>query len=423
MPSQTFFEWVSRRLTELKNVQLKVAIAKPSNLGLLSWLLVHLMQHVMTTPMTTKSFMNDVLMDVNFAGVIGESGMFFLKELNVEMLMVDGIDCMDPPEVTYLYKSLNARSKHLVSKRLTPAEKAVSSNFPWGRVMSWSMLKTLLSDHPTTFVRQWTMDPMWNLDPQGFAAELFITFTCDVWLSISDSYVSQPILPKPGTLMEAMSSWSVSSVATLLGETRVLFLPSTHGLKGQLPATFKRETSFAKRRASFFPNPNQQIDKRSAWFVLANNAGGYIHKYHNFIARSSDNAMTQCHRILDAIFSHVQCLPSVQPKSGLLSGPIWVSTNNKVIFITNSEYYRLERVQPVAGEINKLKRIQASARTLEARLRLRNQGIPIAQTLRNRRCRQRDVQKPHKNDDEGGGGGMVQGTPSDSSHVSSSMST
>lgn len=389
---------MSRRLTELKNVQLKIAISKPSNLGLLSWLLVFLMQHVMTTPIPTKSFMNDVLMDVNFAGVIGESGMFFLKGLDMETLTVDDIDPLDPPEVKFMYKSLKARHKHLVSKRLTPAENGVSSDFPWGRVMSWSMVKILLNDQPTTFVREWAMDINWNLNSEGFAAELFITFTHDVWLSISDSFVSQPLLPRPNTLTEAMQSWSVLSVITLLGENQVNFIPSTHGLKGQLPATLKREDSFAWRRASFFPSRNQPLDKRSAWFVLANTAGGYIHKYHNFTKRSSENTVADCHRMLDAIFSHVQCLPSFQPKSKtvLLSGPIWVSTNNKVVIITNSEYYRLERVQPVTGEIHKLKRIQASALTIEARLMLQNQGIPMAQTLRNRRHQGREAKKNPK---------------------------
>jgi hypothetical protein len=395
VPSQTFFQWVSRRLIELKNVQLKIAISKPPNLGLLSWLLVHLMQHVMTTPIPKKSFMTDVLMDVNFAGVIGHSGLFFLKELNLETLVVDGIEQLDPPQVVTLYKSLNAKPKRAVEKRMAPAENAVSNDFPWGRIMSWSMLKTLLDDHPTTLVRGWSWDPHWELDFQGNAAELFIAFTNDVWLSISESLVSQALLPQPHTLIEAMESWSVFSINTLLGDRNVQFIPSTHGLKGRLPTTLRQGPSFTQRRASFFPSKEQPLDDKSVWGVFSNTHGAYIHRYHNFLENNANEVVDECHKNLDTIFSHIQCLPSFQPKSkgGKLCGPIWVSANNKVVVITNSKYYRLERVQPVVGEIHKVKRIQTTMATLEARLNLQNHGIPIVQTLRNRKHLRREVRK------------------------------
>ena len=306
---------------------------------------------------------------------------------------MEAVASSDPPEVIQMFKSsLQRVPRPMGSNRRIPAETTVSNEFPWGRVMSWTMLKDLLENHPTHFVREWTINPSWNLDSEGQATRLFINFTRDVWLSIAESFVSATLLPDPGTLNEAMYAWSLLSVRTLLGEDKVHFIPSTHALQGQLPPMLRRDASFAQRRAIFFPQKNQLLDSKSAWCVLALTKGGYIHRYHQFIANNSAQAVAKCHETLDSIFSHIQCLPSFQPKSTAtkLSGPIWICTNHKVVLITNSEHYRVERVKPVTTEIHRPTRSQASVAIVEARLKLEHQGIPMQFTLRSRR-RQKKV--------------------------------
>ena len=395
IPSGTFFAWITRRLIELRNVQLKMALVKPPNLGLVSSLLVHLMQHVMTTPLPKHNFMNAILTNVKFALVIGESGMFFLRGLNLETLTVEDVDSSDPTEVMSTYKALKrAPSKRPRPKRMTLAESAVSNEFPWGSTMSWTMIKVALADQPTRFVREWTMDPSWDLDSQGRAASLFINFTRDVWLTIGEQFVPHNLVPNPTSLKEAMQAWSVEAMNTLL-QGKVTFMASSYGLKGALPPFYKREVSFSKRRAMFFPPNTTAIDKKSAWGSLKQVEGAYLHSYYHFIAAGSSEAVANCHQTLDTIFSHLQCLPSWGPKStAKYTGAIWASTFHKVIIVTNPEYYKVKHIRREATEAHLPTRPQASAKLVEARLELEHNGRIIGR--RGRRNNKPATRHPRK---------------------------
>lgn len=390
IPSGTFFAWITRRLVELKDLQLNVARIKPPNLGLLSALLVYLMQHVMTTPLPKHRFMNNILANVKFALVIGESGMFFLRGLDLETLKVDDVDSSDPEEVKSIYKVLKkAPSKRPVPKRLTLTERALSNEFPWGRAMSWTMIKFALEDSPTRFIREWTMDPSWEVDSQGQAASLFMTFTRDVWLTISEKFVSMNLVPKPTSLEEAMQAWSVEFVNKLLRD-KVTFIASSCGLQGALPVFYKRDISFAQRRAMFFPTRETATDKKSVWSFLGTVEGAYLREYHHFVATSNSEAIAVCHQTLDTIFSHLQCLPSWESKSvAKYTGAIWASTFHKVIIVTNPGYYKVEQVRQEATETHQPTRPQAPARLVEARLELEHNGRVL-----NRRRRRNNKQEP-----------------------------
>jgi hypothetical protein len=335
----------------------------------------------MTTPPSKHNFMNEMLANVKFALVIGESGMFFLKGLNLETITVEDVDSSDPTEVISTYKGLKrAPSKRPVLKRMTLAESAVSHEFPWGPAVSWTMIKVALENEPTRFVRGWMMDP--DLDSQGQAARLFINFTRDVWLTIGEQFVSHSLVPNPTSLKEAMKAWSVESVNTLL-RGKVMFMASSYGLKGALPPFNKREVSFSKRRPMFFPVNKTAMDERSAWGSLREVEGAYLHNYHCFIATSSSGAVANCHEILDTIFSHLQCLPSWAPKSpGKYAGAIWASTFHKVIMVTNPEFYKMQHIRREATDTHLPTRPQASAKLVEARLELEHNGRIIGHRRR-----------------------------------------
>lgn len=369
---------------ELKNLQLKMALVRPRNLGLLSWLLVHLMQHIMTTPLPKRTFMNETLANIKFALVIGESGMFFLKGLNLEALTVEDVDSSDPAEVIYMYKGLKkAPSRGPVPNRTTLAESILNHEFPWGSTMSWTMIKVALENQPSRFIRGWMMDPSWDLDSQGQAARLFIIFTRDVWLAIGEQFASLELLPDPTSLNEAMKAWSVESVNTLL-QDKVTFMASPYGLIGAPPAIYKREVSFSKRRGMYFPPKDTIIDERSAWGGLKRVKGAYLHSYHLFIAASNPEGVADCHRTLDTIFSHLQSLPNWEIKSTAkqYTGPIWTSTSHKVIMVTNPEYYKVKGIRQEDRQHQQPTRPQASAKVVEARLELEHNGRIIS----GRRC-------------------------------------
>ena len=145
----------------------------------------------------------------------------------------------------------------------------------------------------------------------------------------------------------------------------------------------------------FFQPNTTAIDKKSAWGSLKQVEGAYLHSYHHFIATSGAEAVANCHRTLDTIFSHLQCLPSWEPKStAKYTGAIWTSTFHKVIIITNPKYYKVEHIRRETTATHLPTRPQASAKLVEARLELEHNGRIIGR--RERRNNKPATRHPRK---------------------------
>ena len=365
-----FFEFLHRRLVELQNVQITLAQLQPSNYGTMSAIILHLMRFIMVTPRISHKFLRQALQHLQFRTISDRFGMFFLHKLKIKEGLLEDILSEDTQEVRLTY------AKALTKKKAQPAHphKMDDANdrkaYPWGPSPSWTRIQELLDTEPESFLRKWKPDSNWKEPNHQQCTDLFILFTRDLWLSLAEGFASLALLPKPKTLEEAMQSWTVPKIKQILGEHYCRFTACAHGLTGKLPPNLQNHTSFLSRRTTFFPDVLVEISGKSIWKPYTQNHG-YISKYHNYIKEWRDEEVMQLNEDLDMIFSHLQCLPPSTSHS------IWTATRGKVIFVTNSTYYKVESVGGTrqADDYNERpKRPQASIPQLKKRLHKEHSG-------------------------------------------------
>jgi hypothetical protein len=397
--SDVFFQFLSRRLVELRNVQLHLAHLQPSNYGIMTAVILHIMRSVMVTPRITQSFLGVALRDLRFNTIMNRFGMFFLHDLEIRTGTLKELHPEDTPAVLHAY----ARSlKSLKKKTLTNAQphKRVTVSdereFPWGPNPSWTRIQQLLDTEPESFLLQ-HLNNSWKNPTHVQCELLFIQFTTELWLSLADSFVSAGMLPKPKTLEDAMGTWTVTNIQAVLGETRCRFLASANGLEGKVPSKLRRQPSFLARRSIFFPDPTIQFPEKSIWKPYTENQG-YISTYFNYLKEWSTEEVTQLQNDLDNIFSHLQCLPP----STLSGNSIWTASHGRIVFIANPRHYRVKGIggntQPT-GYNTGPKRPQASVPQLARRLHQQhhmgsNSKIRLQDHRQSKKWRKPPVRKP-----------------------------
>jgi hypothetical protein len=404
--------FLARRLAGFQNIQLQLSRNRPTNYGTMTTLIVHLMRHTMVTPRIKYTFLNDALRDLRFGSVMWRFGMFFLQDLKVKkgVLFLKELPEEDSAEVVHLYgRSLKPRAANIKQPHhLIPIYQ--QENYPWGPDPSWSRIQKLLETEPENFLGEWRLDDDWR-DPEQFQTELlFVSFTCQLWLSIAETFASSGVLPKPATLEDAMRTWTVPGIESILGSDYCRFLPSTHGLKGKLPASYPHQRSFSAHRVTFFPAPTVEIPKNSIWEPYTQ-PRGYISDYHKYLQAWDEKTVDQLHSDLDKIFGQLQCLPlsgSLEKKSN----SIWAARLGKVNFISNSKFYRIREIgkEVIARSRSGFpQRPQASKNVLQRRLdetlgRLMKPPVRSRKSAKTRQKRKPPVRRkrvqPHFDDDE-----------------------
>ena len=95
--SDVFFLWLARQLLELRNVQLVLARARPSNYRVTTTIIMHLICHTCHSPIIEKDYLWDALRDLRFEEIRETFGMFFLHDLNMDGKYISEIITEDPP--------------------------------------------------------------------------------------------------------------------------------------------------------------------------------------------------------------------------------------------------------------------------------------------------------------------------------------
>jgi hypothetical protein len=315
-------------------------------------------------------------------------GMFFIDDLdpedmeriNVNLGQKDGSEIVREHKralATMLStKKTKGREIHLVDSR-------ISTEYPWGETISWSMLQRLCKQHPVDFLRQFnfeTVDIGQRSQEIGEVTEdLFITFTKDTWLSFHESFLPAGIRPKPANLKEAMEVWACQKILALLGG-KSTFLPSTYQLEGA-PKKKNSDVSFQELRLLFFPSPNKNFKPNTIWEGYTE-PSGYIRRYWEVLEAKKDvpDVIDGIHEMLDEIFGKLQCLPQSTGDSS-----IWHATDGLVCFVTNTSCYRIKSVSSM-GRPTTIGPQRPQVSTAELRKRL-NPGISMP------RKRKRDLTK------------------------------
>jgi hypothetical protein len=395
--SGTYFSWLHRRFTELENVHQKLSRIKPQNYGLLTLIILHLMRYVMVTPLVKTTFFQDAMRDLQFQGIIGRFGMFFLHDFDLSSCLLKEIEQEDPEHMNALYGPVLKRAKlTTVSRRARPLQLLDTGgniDFPWGRAPSWPRIQELLQTECSTFLRPWEFQPELEDD---LSQRLFIVFTRDLWLSLATHIICKNQLPQPQSFLEAMYVWTVVNVQSLLGKEMCHFLPSAYGLVGKFPKNLQR-MSFLDRRAIFFPALQVTIPEKSIWKPYTEKRA-YIGMYHGYLRTWSEQKVDELHSQLDAIFSNLQCLPPCKPLDAG-STVIWSMVSGKIQFVTNSSFYRIAEVGDRCS-VQPSTRPQTSSRQLLERIHDEYGGsekAPICPRIRQRSIKARNKRNPPPN--------------------------
>jgi hypothetical protein len=82
--SETYFTFTKRRLKEVQNVLLYLARYRPSNFGLSTAILMHMIRQTCHSPIVKTKYILDTLRDVRFQEIMSDYGMFFLHDLDLD---------------------------------------------------------------------------------------------------------------------------------------------------------------------------------------------------------------------------------------------------------------------------------------------------------------------------------------------------
>jgi hypothetical protein len=96
MSSETYFTFTKRRLKEVHNVLLYLARYRPSNFGLSTAILMHMICQTCHSPIVKTKYILDILRDVHFQEIMSDYGMFFLRDLDLDRHCILQILDADP---------------------------------------------------------------------------------------------------------------------------------------------------------------------------------------------------------------------------------------------------------------------------------------------------------------------------------------
>jgi hypothetical protein len=384
--SDLWFTFVGRRMLELKNFQLKLSKSRPSNYGIVTSLIMHLIRNIITTPINTHSYLNAALIDLNFGPCIERFGMFFLHDIDISNnIFLPGLEQNDDDEVAKVMKlDQRARKK---ARTINFINSEPNAQYPIGDSPPWKLVVQAIQDSPETMLKAWEWSAMYDQHAQ--ANDLFIRMTVDLWLTVVDDAM-YGLPPKPTTLQEAMECWTVEAIQASF--RNCTFLASSYNLRGA--KTGQKHPSFRSMLSIFFPAPDAGFNANSVWQPLMDK--GYIGEYHHLCKTLSERRLLEIKMGLGIIFAHLQCLPVSKrcQEGGRRCGTIWKTRNGYIELVTNSRYYKLARIGNATREKKAVRRrVKASTAVIAAKLDQEHRGIPYKVSRREYRDRQKSWKK------------------------------
>ena len=360
--SETYFTFTKCRLKEAQNVLLHLARYRPSNFGISTGILMHIIRHVCHSPTIKHQYLRDALRDVRFQEIISDYGMFFLHDLDLNRHCIDEIPAEDPDDCK-MAMSLNGK----VPKPLTvahPPNSHPTGLYPLGEMPTWSEVKAFIGRGATVFINEWVWDPEWD-DENPLAAQLFVQFTREYFATLKlDALRANS--PSPTCLHDAMKAWSVDEITTTL--MSCWFTASNHGLKGKFSGA--RSQSFRENALAFFPPDSQPYDD-SSWKPFLQH--GYMGEFFRRIEDLDDGDREALVDAIGDIFGRLHCLPVVVTPSLKSKGKVWTATQEGIHLSTNPIFYKLKGIGNVpriltGPAVGRLPRVKASNMVINRRL-------------------------------------------------------
>jgi hypothetical protein len=170
-------------------------------------LVMYLFRCIFTTPKNVPAYVTLALKDLQFEPSAQRFGIFFLQSLDHHTGKVREINSSDDEITSCTMAGIGTRKK----AKPPPIRQIPTAEFPIGPKPSWQAITTTLAQNPHVLMCKPAWD--WVFYDHDAAANLFIQFTRDYWLTLADGYIIGDS-PKPDTLQEAMAIWSVHHIIT-----------------------------------------------------------------------------------------------------------------------------------------------------------------------------------------------------------------
>jgi hypothetical protein len=201
----------------------------PSNYGVVSGLFVFLMQSVIFTPPMITSYVRETLAALNFKGNCSTFGMFFVEIKDMERpWLIDDLPEVETVEVVRELKLTVTRPRRPLADR---QETEGESRYPLGEAPTWRQITASLQSDPTVLIPRWEepAEPPESI-AMNHAAEIFIRFTCHIWILLNPSWRTRPENQiNPRSLQEALRCWSVDVIRVRVSHPDVQAVPQRTG--------------------------------------------------------------------------------------------------------------------------------------------------------------------------------------------------
>jgi len=399
LKSKVYFGFQARRMKELQNAQTHLSRYRPANYGTITSVLMHMLRHILHSPVAKTGYLRDALRDLHFYKVMDGFGTFFMHDLDLENAVLLGIIDEEDGDECLLAMSRDKSLRRIRERRLVDTEVVANeeptAQFPIGNAPTWEEITLTMARDPKLLISEWAWNDKWA--SASTAGRLFMQFTTDYFLTLSIDALKESQLPKPKDLKGAMELWTMRSLMSLLKD--VSFKPSNHGLLGNVSG--RRNVGFKDMVQIFFPDPEFNIRKHSVWhpFLIK----GYIREFHETLYSMTEKESSSLLLALARIFGRIQCLPNAVACTQKSCGRLWEQFEGGVRMLTNPTFYKIEMV----GKAKRTgtargKQVKAGRAIIEARLDEHHRHIPFnegrlkarqAKKARNRETKRRSGKK------------------------------
>lgn len=351
--SEVYFQWLSFRLQALKEVQLSMAKHGPSNFGLSTCIVMHLIRHIVHSPTSDKPYLTEALRELRFEEVMHHFGMFFLHDLNTDLWCLEQIDEVDSELCRRYFAKTKSNGKALnrfEAKAPQSPNTEATPDYPCGETPDYhTWQQTLLnSKTPSTLIKPWTMEDGFQDSVEPMAINLFIAFTTDLIHAITLDYIKGGYPEDLQSLEEAMAMWTVETLDAFLHYPE--FVASNWGLEGTVMGPKDKDPQHVDL---FFPQSSQGL-KDSGWDAALR--WGYLKTFFAVKRTSPEDDFIELRRDLRRILTRLQCLPVASTSKAGSKGTIWMEGKKGFQIWVNPHYYRLKRLAVKKGGTTRLRK-------------------------------------------------------------------
>lgn len=315
--------------------QLTLYRVRPTNYGLITGVLNHLLRSVETTPKMVPAHVIRSLADLRLRQTRSRFGMMFLHNINLTSVQYALVDIEDDDTQDVL-AALKIKKKF--NPRRNPSHSGPSVAYPLGQYPTWKAVQQAVRHEPWNIIRQYQVPPLSRL---LIVRRSFQMFTEQMWDSLNDTHLTAVGRPEAHSLDVAMKAWSVGAVFDCITKVSWETINTGHWKSISGP----RERAFHMRVRMYFPSTREIASDSPALRRFHLLDTGYLSQFWQSMAPLSDDERDDVYRDLEDLFRHIQCLPGtriIERGDAPLPTTTWQISGGAVRVITNPSYYMIK---------------------------------------------------------------------------------